>query len=181
MNVKQIIILGLLLIITLGHHSNIKGSNSNVQKHKINLTSPAFNDGEKTPKLYTCDGREISPPLNWSKAPENTKSFLVTYRNYQSWTFWILYNIPPDKTGLKEGIPGTKLLSDGSIQGINSEKTIRYFGACPYYPQDTFFKIYALDTKLEIEGSDNWEAISEAMKGHILGEGTLRTFYFRSR
>ncbi len=146
---------------------------------KITLMSPAFKNGDKIPVLYTCDGDEISPPLSWSGAPGETKSFTMLYQNHRDWTYWTLYNIPADKTSLPAGIPEVKNLDDGNTHGINSEKLFRYFGPCSWVLQDSFFRILALDIRLNPDTPDNPDSVKKVMTGHILAEGRVNVVCFR--
>ncbi|MCH8029808.1 MAG: YbhB/YbcL family Raf kinase inhibitor-like protein, partial [Candidatus Dadabacteria bacterium] len=85
----------------------------------INVTSAAFEEGGMIPRQYSCDGADISPPLAWSGVPEGTKSIALICDDPDApvgvWVHWVLYNLPPDTTGLPEGVPSQKTLSSGAI------------------------------------------------------------------
>jgi Raf kinase inhibitor-like YbhB/YbcL family protein len=146
---------------------------------EMQLTSPVLAEGERMPLLYTCDGEDISPPLTWSKVPRGTESFAMIYTNHKGWTFWLLYNIPPEVRELPEALPPDRVLANGSIQGINDEQWHRYVGPCPPFSQESIFIIYALDTLLELGEKDNRARFNEAVSGHVLGRGELRVKYAR--
>lgn len=151
---------------------------------EIKLTSSAFKEGEFIPKKYTCDGINISPPLNWSGTPENAKSIALICDDLDApigtWVHWVIFNIPPSANNLKENIPAVKVLEDGTIQGINDFKKNGYGGPCP--PGGThryFFKIYALDKVLPLNSSANKKELVRSMEGHILAEGIIMGKYSR--
>jgi Raf kinase inhibitor-like YbhB/YbcL family protein len=159
----------------------------NLLKHKeekMNITSTAFNEGETIPRKYTCDGQDISPPLSWSGAPSGTKTFALIADDPDApggtWVHWVMYNIPAGTTALQEGVPASKTLSDGSVQGINDFKKIGYGGPCP--PGGThryFFKLYALSGSVDIGGGATKDQLLPAMEGKILGETRLMGTYSR--
>jgi len=151
---------------------------------KIDVTSSAFVHGGKIPSKYTCDGVDISPPLKWDSAPEETKSLAVICDDPDApmgtWVHWVIYNIPPVVTELPENIHQERLLRNKSKQGINDFRRIGYGGPCP--PRGShryFFKIYALDTVLELEAGIKKEELVRAMEGHILASGEIMGNYSR--
>jgi Raf kinase inhibitor-like YbhB/YbcL family protein len=99
-----------------------------------------------------------------------------------TWVHWVLYNLPPDSPGLPGGLPPEATLADGSRQGMNDFDRAGYGGPCPPRgrPHRYFFKIYALDTTLELEGVVTKKKLERAMKGHVLGQGQLIGTYGRS-
>jgi len=150
----------------------------------MNLTSSAFTHGAMIPKKYTCDGRDISPPLSWSDPPEKTESFALIMDDPDApmgtWVHWVLYNIPATARSLSEGVPTDAELPDGSRQGRNSWHRIGYGGPCP--PSGThryFFKLYALDTKLNLASGVTKEELLQAMAGHIVAQAELMGRYSR--
>ena len=144
----------------------------------IQITSTAFADGGLIPSQYTCDGEDISPPLTWSGIPDETKSLALISDDPdapgRTWVHWVVYDLPPDSTGLPEGIPATETISGGGTQGKTDFGRIGYGGPCP--PSGThryFFKLYALDTTLSLlPGTDKAQLESE-MDGHILAQTEL--------
>lgn len=150
----------------------------------INLTSTAFEEGGMIPSKYTCDGDDISPPLKWDSVPDGTVSIALISDDPDApmgtWVHWVLYNLPPDKTQLPENFPDDETLEDGTRQGVTDFGRTGYGGPCP--PSGThryFFKIYALDTKLELSAGAKKRDLLNAMEGHILGKGQLMGKYKR--
>ena len=138
------------------------------------LKSSAFKNGESIPARYTGTGENISPPLEWSGSPEGTRSFALISDDPDApmgtWVHWIVYDIPPDKNNLPEGVSKEKVLHDGSKQGRTSFLKIGYGG--PYPPRGPahryFFKLYALDTKLDLKPGATKKILLKAMEGHII-------------
>ena len=150
----------------------------------MELTSSAFEEGGSIPSLYTCDGKDISPPLRWSGAPEGTKSFGLIADDPDApvgtWVHWVLWNLPAAAAELKEGFPTTPHLSDGTLQGRSDFGRNGYGGPCP--PSGThryFFKLYALDTALALKAGATKSKLEAAMKGHALAQATLMGVYQR--
>lgn len=152
----------------------------------IQLTSSAFEEEDLIPSRYTCDGTDISPPLAWEGVPEATQSIAIISDDPDApmgtWVHWVIYNIPPEKTGLSESIPNDETLADGTRQGISSFGETGYGGPCP--PSGThryYFKIYALDRKIDVVPIMDKDTIEEAMQGHILAQGQLMGRYKRNK
>ncbi|MCD6237632.1 MAG: YbhB/YbcL family Raf kinase inhibitor-like protein [Thermoplasmata archaeon] len=146
--------------------------------NSIVVSSPAFGNYGSIPAKYTCDGLDISPPLNFSNIPENTKSLaLVMYdldATLGTFYHWLIWNIPPNVTGFLEG--------EGIAypQGINDFGVVGYRGPCP--PSGTHhyhFKVYALDVVLDLENGATREELDKAMSGHVLAIGELIGTYGR--
>lgn len=159
---------------------------------KMKLTSPAFEPGQPIPKQYTGEGADVSPPLEWSNVPEGTQEFALICDDpdaptAEPWVHWVIYKIPADVTKLPEGIAKTPRLSvpPGALQGKNSwpgGQTIGYRGPMPppgHGRHRYYFRLYALDKKLDLEPGLTKKQLLEAMKGHILGEGELMGTYER--
>lgn len=151
---------------------------------QIKVTSPAFNEGGMIPTKYTCDGDDMSPPLNWSGIPSGTKTIALISDDPDApmgtWVHWVLFNLPSDTKGLPEGMPADKVLASGAKQGVNDSRQIGYGGPCP--PSGThryYFKVYALDSKLSLEPGASKKALLKAMEGHILLEGQIMGRYKR--
>ncbi|MBN1391340.1 MAG: YbhB/YbcL family Raf kinase inhibitor-like protein [Sedimentisphaerales bacterium] len=154
------------------------------EKMEIKVTSSAFAEGGLIPAKYTCDGSDISPPLQWEGVPEGTKSIALISDDPDApmgtWVHWVLFNLLADSNELEEDIPSDKTLPNGAKQGTTDFKRIGYGGPCP--PSGThryFFKIYALDTKLDLAASAKKSDLLKAMEGHILGQGQLIGKYKR--
>jgi Raf kinase inhibitor-like YbhB/YbcL family protein len=150
----------------------------------IQLTSEAFTEGEMIPKRYTCDGEDVSPPLKWTRPSPQSASLALICDDPDApvgtWNHWVLFNIPGSTTELPENVPAKAALEDGSVHGSNSWGRVGYGGPCP--PGGThryFFKLYALDTRLELTPGAPTSDLREAMAGHILDEGQLMGRYRR--
>jgi hypothetical protein len=145
---------------------------------EIVVISAAFTMGGAIPPIYTCHGANISPQISWQHIPTNTESIALICDDPDApvgdWVHWVVFNIPPDSTGLEENTPPHAHLPDGSIQGITDFRRPGYGGPCP--PSGThryFFRVYALDTMLDLKDSATKADLLKAMKGHILGKGEL--------
>lgn len=152
----------------------------------LELTSNAFAEGKSIPSEYTCDGSDISPPLAWSGAPQGTKTFALIADDPDApmgtWVHWVSWNIPAGASSLKEATDKQAKLSDGTEQGMSDFKRPGYGGPCP--PSGThryFFKLYALDTALNLPATANKGQLESAMKGHILAQAQLMGTYSRQR
>ena len=150
----------------------------------MELRSPAFDEGGMIPQKFTCDGPDISPPLKWTSVGDGTKTFALICDDPDApggtWVHWVIFNIPGDTRELAENIPHQKELPNGTRQGTNDFRKIGYGGPCP--PGGThryYFKIYSLDTDLDLESGATKAQLLQAMKGHILGEGQLMGKYKR--
>lgn len=151
---------------------------------EIKVTSAAFQEGGRIPPKYTCDGEDISPPLKWSGVPENAKGLALISDDPDApggtWVHWVLYNLPPSVQELPEGIPPDPKLPNGGLQGTNDFRRIGYGGPCP--PSGThryYFKLYALDTALNLDAGATKGELLQAMEGHLLAEGRLMGRYQR--
>ena len=148
------------------------------------LTSTAFAHEEPIPPKYTCDGQDISPPLQWSDPPQGTQSLALICDDPDApvgtWVHWVLYNLPAEARSLPEAVPSEAELPDGSRHGQNSWRRLDYGGPCP--PSGThryFFKLYALDTMLDLEAGEGKKQVLQAMEGHILAQAELMGVYSR--
>jgi Raf kinase inhibitor-like YbhB/YbcL family protein len=151
---------------------------------EIKIMSSAFEQDGMIPSKYTCDGADISPPLQWDAVPEDTKSIALINDDPDApmgtWVHWVLYNLPADTRELAEDIPPEETLPNGAKQGITDFGRIGYGGPCP--PGGThryFFRIYALDTQLALEAGASKSQLLKAMEGHILAQGELMGKYKR--
>ena len=145
------------------------------------IASSAFEEGGDIPVKYTCDGDDVSPPLAWSGIPEGAQSLALIVDDPDApggtWVHWVLFNIPAEQEGLPEGVqPG-----DVGVYGVTDFQERAYGGPCP--PSGTrhryFFRLYALDTTLDLEAGASRQAVDQAMEGHILAEAQLMGMYGR--
>lgn len=145
----------------------------------MKLSSTAFAEGDAIPRKYTCDGDNVSPALSWQGAPQATKSLVLIMDDPDapSGTFvhWILFDIPPAFSLLREGVRGV------GMPGANSYRKVGYNGPCP--PPGPahryFFKVYALDQLLRLRPGVIKAELEGAMQGHILDSGQLMGRYGR--
>lgn len=158
--------------------------NKEGDKMDLKVTSQSFSEGGKIPVKYTCDGKDISPPLSWSGGPDNTRSYAIISDDPDApvgtWVHWVIYNIPADVTSLPEDVPKAEKLENGAVQGRNDFKKYGYGGPCP--PGGThryFFKVYALDTMIDEGPGLTKKQLLKAMEGHILAQGELMGKYSR--
>ncbi|MCK4326906.1 MAG: YbhB/YbcL family Raf kinase inhibitor-like protein [Candidatus Diapherotrites archaeon] len=143
----------------------------------MKITSTAFRDMQPIPAKYTCDGNDMSPPLDVSGAPEGTKSLALIVDDPDApvgvWVHWVVWNLPA------ASIPENSLPA-GALQGMNSFSKLDYGGPCPPSGRHRyFFKLYALDTKLDLEDGSSEKDLEMAMNGHILAEAQLIGTYER--
>jgi Raf kinase inhibitor-like YbhB/YbcL family protein len=139
----------------------------------LKLTSPVFVNYQKIPSLYTCDGTKIHPPLVISGAPVGTKSFIIMIDDPDApngtFNHWVIWNIHPDTTAIPAGVNPTE-----SQEGINSAGTPGYSALCPQTGQHRyFFTLYAMDTKLGLDGKATKTDIEKLMSGHVLSQTLL--------
>jgi Raf kinase inhibitor-like YbhB/YbcL family protein len=148
------------------------------------IGSVAFHRDGAIPAKYSCDGDNVSVPVEWADPPENAKSFalIVDDPDAPSGTFvhWVIYNIPASARALTEAVPTDATLQDGSRNGTNGARKPGYTGPCP--PSGTHhyhFKLYALDTVLSLNLGATKDQLLDAMKGHILEQAELVGTYSR--
>ena len=148
------------------------------------LSSPAFKPGDMIPAPYTCDGQDLSPPLQWAPPPSGTKSLALVSDDPDApggtWVHWIVYNLPPSLRVLPEAFPPNEELPDGTRQGLTSFGRTGYGGPCP--PSGTHryvFTLYALDVVLALPPRSSARQLDEAIKGHVLAQAELMGTYRR--
>jgi len=151
----------------------------------IQITSTAFADGQPIPAKYTCDSEDVSPPLQWTNVPARTKSFALIADDPDApmgtWVHWVAYDLPANTSALPEGVAKTPTLAGGAKQGMNDFRRLGYGGPCPPpgKPHRYFFKIYALDTLLNLKPGFTKKELLQATNGHVLAEGQLMGTYQR--
>jgi len=151
----------------------------------MQLTSTAFSQGETIQAKYTCDGENLSPPLKWSGAPSGVKSFAVIADDPDApvgtWVHWVVFDVAATTTELPEGLPKSQFLPGGAKQGLNDFKHLGYGGPCPPpgKPHRYFFKLYALDSVLDLKPGATKKEVERAIEKHILAQGELMGLYKR--
>ncbi len=184
---KKITILllaGLLALVNSCKETEQKTQNEGGAKMTITIVSPAFEQGGMIPAKYTCDGMDISPALKFEGIPEEAKSIALIADDPDApmgtWVHWVLFNLPAGTTELNENMPKDGQLPNGAIQGTTDFGRTGYGGPCP--PSGVhryYFKVYALNDKLQLDSTATKADVSQAMQGKILAEGQLMGKYKR--
>ena len=153
------------------------------------LTSSRFPPNGEIPALYTCEGKDLSPPLAIAGVPESAKSLALIVDDpdapdpkapKMTWVHWVVFNLPPRATSLPEGANKSSLPA-GASEGINDWKRAVYGGPCPPIGRHRyFFKLYALDTTLALK-APNKAQLEAAMAGHIVAQAELVGTYQKTR
>lgn len=148
----------------------------------MKLTSPVFENGQSIPAIYSRDGDNISPPLHWTDAPSSTKSFALIVDDPDApsgvFTHWVIFNLPGQMQALDREVPEGGHYGSEAIQGRNDYGGIGYGGPQPPSGEHRyFFKLYALDKKLELAEGCSKEDVLNAMSGHVLDQAELMGLY----
>jgi Raf kinase inhibitor-like YbhB/YbcL family protein len=163
----------------------------------LEISSSAFQPGAEIPIRHSCEGANLSPPLEWSGVPEGTQSLALLLDDPDSeppgFVHWVIYNIPPAATGLPEGVPGEATLDDGTLQGTNDFarfvdegetfpggaliNRVGYDGPCPPNPHRYVFTLYALDTLLDLPAEATEAQVLQAIEGHVLAQAEIIGIY----
>ena len=149
----------------------------------MRLSSPVVQQGSEIPAHYTSDGENISPELSWQDVPDKTQSFVLIVHDPDApppggFTHWVLYNIPATTSRIRENIPQDEQIAGMGLQGKNDSGKIGYIGPAP--PSGThryFFRLFAIDTMLDLVPGATHKEISAAIKGHILAQSELMGTY----
>jgi len=151
----------------------------------LSISSPGFQEGERIPAKYTCQGQDISPQLDWSGVPKEAKSLALIMDDPDApggiFTHWVIFNIPPDSLKLPEAVPTEPQLPGSARQGSNDGGGIGYSGPCPPpgRPHRYRFTLYALDKQLDLKAGASKKQLIKAMEGHILNQARLTGTYQR--
>lgn len=154
-------------------------------KENFEIKSTDFQNENEIPKEFTCQGNDISPELKWQGIPQNTKSFALICDDpdapTRTWTHWVIYNIPAQITSLSKNFTKEEKLADGTCQGINDFKKIGYNGPCPPAgkPHRYYFKLYALNKKLNLEPGLTKKQLLQEMEGSIIEQTQIMGIYKR--
>ena len=154
----------------------IKDTSIKMTEMKQLVVTSVFEHNTAIPKKYACDGENINPPLHIEGIPEKTQSLVLIVDDPDApvgiWDHWIVWNIPPTSAIAEDSVPG--------VEGLNSWEKKPYGGPCP--PSGThryFFKVYAVDTMLDLGANAVKSDVEKAMKSHILAQGELIGLYSR--
>ncbi len=154
---------------------------------EFRLVSPAFENNARIPSKYTCDGSDVSPPLEWQNPPAGVKSYaLIMYDpDAPAGTFihWVLYDIPASRNSLPEAVPRQERIEGVGVQGVNDFGYTGYGGPCPppgHGEHRYFFALHALSVEtLGLSPGASADNVLEAMKGKVLGYAILVGRYSR--
>jgi hypothetical protein len=188
---KKYVSVGVILCIVIGlgvyyvvqpfipKHSTGVSPSPTVTQVSMKLTSPAFDNYQKIPSLYTCDGNKMHPPLTIAGVPSGVKSLVLIVDDPDAptgiFTHWVIWNIRPDTTGIEEGKVPTE-----SQEGTNSAGSIGYTPPCPPSGQHRyFFTLYALDAKLGLDGKATKTDVERDMSGHVMAQSLFVGVYSR--
>lgn len=154
----------------------------------LTLTATDFHPGASIPAVHTCDGADTSPALSWTGVPAGTKSLVLIIDDpdapdpaapKMTWVHWVLYNLPPQATGLPAAVEASRLPA-GALSGTNDFKKITYGGPCPPAGRHRYFhKLYALDVVLPDLGHPTKAQLEQAMQHHVLAHSELIGTYQR--
>jgi Raf kinase inhibitor-like YbhB/YbcL family protein len=152
----------------------------------VRLESSAFSPGSPIPDVHARDGRDQSPPLSWSDPPAGTKSFALVCDDPDAprgtWVHWVLFDLPATATGVPAGIPTAERPPVGGVQGRNDYGDLGWGGPQPPRGHGVHhygFRLYALDTLLNLAPHSTLAQVDAAMRGHVLGEAKLMGTYRR--
>ncbi len=161
--------------------SNAQPSPAKTEVKKMEIKSSAFQEGGMIPKQYTCDGQNVSPPLEWSGVPQEARSLVLIADDPDApdgtFTHWVVFNMPATTKSLSENVARGTIEGAGR-QGKNDFSKNGYGGPCP--PSGThryFFKLYALNANLALDDGATKSQVEAAMDGHILAQGELMGKY----
>lgn len=149
------------------------------------ISSPSFSNGGDIAKKFTCDGVDVSPQLSWTDPPFGAKYFALLVDDPDApvgnWNHWTLWNLPSNVRGLPEGVSKDAQLPDGVQQGLNDFRKTGYNGPCPPpgKPHRYYFKLLALDSKLELKAGAGKRELEAAIKGHVLEQSEWMGRYKR--
>jgi Raf kinase inhibitor-like YbhB/YbcL family protein len=152
----------------------------------MKLESSAFAANQLIPAEFTCDGKDLSPPLTWDEPPEGTRSLALIMDDPdapgRTFVHWVLYNLPPQTRQLPKGVPHQVTLAEGGMQGKSDFGRYGYGGPCP--PSGThryFFKLYALDATIDLATGATKPDVLKAIDGRVLATAELVGHYSRRR
>ena len=186
-----IIVIGLIVLVGLYVWPQMADDKTDEQRNietkklmgDLKLTSLEFEDGKKIPSKYTCDGDDVSPPLAITGVPNEAKSLVLimddpdvpkSLRPDGMWDHWVVFNILPDTTEIAEGV------EPQGVYGKGTSGNLQYHGPCPPDREHRyFFKLYVLDTELDLNEGVTKAEVEKAMENHILEQAELVGLYER--
>ena len=190
LNWNKLLYLPLAAFLFANANIDCANSETNDPEETMILTSTAFEHNGEIPSLYTCDGRDISPPLGWKNVPDAAKSLVLIVDDpdapdpkapKMTWVHWVLYNLPPDLNKLQQDVKSSEL-PFGTLEGLNDWKRTGYGGPCPPIGRHRYFhKLYALDEMLPELGTPTKSKVEKAIAGHIVATSELMGTYERTQ
>jgi Raf kinase inhibitor-like YbhB/YbcL family protein len=150
------------------------------------LKSTAFESGGRIPRQYSCDGKDISPPLVWTGVPDKTASLVLVVNDPDAprgdWVHWVLYDMPGSRRDLPEHVPAVERIDGGGVQGLNDFGKLGWGGPCPPSGMHEYvFTLYALFAPLELEPRATRDEVIRKCHGRVLGQARLTGKYARGR
>jgi Raf kinase inhibitor-like YbhB/YbcL family protein len=190
---NALLILGLLLLCSCQSEKPTPELAAGGQEPpSFEMGSAAFSPGGDIPRQYTCDGDDLSPPLEWAAPPQGTQSLVLIVDDPdapgKTWVHWVLYDLPPELQALPQALPPQETLPEIGTQGRNDFVPVQggfgkigYGGPCPPKgkPHRYFFQLYALDARLDLAPGANKSQVLQAMAGHVLAQAELMGRYER--
>ena len=144
------------------------------EKATLTISSRAFEHGAHIPLKYTCEGEDINPPITVKGIPAEAVSLVLIIEDPDApggiFDHWVVWNIAPTELIKENSVPG--------LSGQNSTGGFGYTGPCP--PSEThryFFKVYALDTLLDLESDTDKKVVEQALHDHVIAYGELMGLY----
>lgn len=141
----------------------------------MRITSPVFQHGQSIPVKNTCLGPNVSPSLYFEDIPTGAQSLVLIFEDVDAtpkpWTHWMLFNVPATTPQIEEGI-----IPEGATEGLANNHSFGYEGPCPRYFKGThhyWFRLYALDRKLDLPAATEREEVEERMKAHVIAKAEL--------
>jgi len=180
-----VILLSAIFLISACAKKEIKPAGGVISQPVINvtnnmqLTSPQFKNSDYLPDKYGCQGTNINPPLTINEVPAGAKSLALIVDDPDAprgtWVHWVVFNIAPDTSEISEGsVPA------GATQGINDFGKTSYGEPCPPFGEHRyFFKLYALDTTLDLDSKTTKQYLEQAMAGHVLAPAEIIGLFAR--
>ncbi len=176
-----IVVVGVIILTAEDAKAPVGKQDNNNINMSLALKSPAFKSGENIPAKYTCDGEDINPPLEISGIPEDTQSLVIVMDDPDAkkvagkvWDHWLVWNIPASTQKISEGE------EPQGVHGVGTSKNKEYKGPCPPDKTHTYhFKLYALDSDLDLKEGANKKELEKAMENHIIDQAKLLGKYNR--
>jgi Raf kinase inhibitor-like YbhB/YbcL family protein len=169
------------LAVTAGNTAGCAGGGT----VSLEMKSADFTAGGNIPRQFICDGADMSPVLEWGAPPAGTQSLALIADDPDApvgtWVHWVIFDMPANLRGLPQNFPKREQAGDGSRQGRNDFGKIGYGGPCPPAGQvhRYFFKLYALDAKLNLKPGATKKEVEQTMQGHVLARGEYMGRYSR--